>query len=240
MKIDKELLIDMYVNQGKTQQEIGEYFGCDRKNISYHLKKIGIKTRSQSETKKLNSKINITIQDIIERIEKGKLISEICEEFKVSRKVIYKITSENGYNFKNHKNQTIKQSEFMKENNPIKKGKKRNYNDVLKAIKTKNSKYINHIRNIDINSISKKDYSIIARRIAYREFKKEVPKGYQIDHKYSVSDGYENKVPLLVISDKSNLRIITKEENNLKGKKSIISIEELYEKSGVQRLSVKE
>jgi hypothetical protein len=48
------------------------------------------------------------------------------------------------------------------------------------------------------------------------------------DHMYSVYDGFNNNIPFDIIAHPANCRLITQLDNVKKGKKSVISIEELY------------
>ena len=50
-----------------------------------------------------------------------------------------------------------------------------------------------------------------------------------IDHKFSISEGYKNDIPAIIISSPNNLRLISEKENNEKGKKCSITIIELFE-----------
>lgn len=50
----------------------------------------------------------------------------------------------------------------------------------------------------------------------------------QIDHIYSIDDGFKNKIPPEIIGHFCNVRLISWEENCYKWKKSEISIDELY------------
>ena len=54
-------------------------------------------------------------------------------------------------------------------------------------------------------------------------------KNWHVDHVYSVTDGFLNDVPINIISDISNLRLITDKENYIKHKKSEKTLVELYE-----------
>lgn len=62
------------------------------------------------------------------------------------------------------------------------------------------------------------------------EMKERDSKKYHIDHIYSISDGFLNKIDPEIISSYINLRVISKISNLEKGKKSDISIDELMEK----------
>ena len=55
------------------------------------------------------------------------------------------------------------------------------------------------------------------------------PAIHEVDHKFSVSSGYEHHIPLEIISARHNLQLLSPRENSRKGKKCSISIEELYE-----------
>jgi hypothetical protein len=55
------------------------------------------------------------------------------------------------------------------------------------------------------------------------------PAIHELDHKFSVSSGYQNHLPLEIISARHNLRLLTPEENRRKGKKCSIGIEELVD-----------
>jgi hypothetical protein len=54
-------------------------------------------------------------------------------------------------------------------------------------------------------------------------------KHWHLDHIYSVTDGFLNNVPINIISDISNLRLISDQENYKKSKSSHKSLETLYE-----------
>jgi CHAT domain-containing protein len=54
-------------------------------------------------------------------------------------------------------------------------------------------------------------------------------KHWHVDHIYSVTDGFLNDVPVNVISDISNLRLISDTDNYAKHKKSEKNLDQLYE-----------
>lgn len=54
-------------------------------------------------------------------------------------------------------------------------------------------------------------------------------KNWHVDHIYSITDGFINDVPINIISDISNLRLISATDNYKKNKSSYKSLEELYE-----------
>lgn len=51
---------------------------------------------------------------------------------------------------------------------------------------------------------------------------------YHVDHKLSILDAWNAKLPASVVNHPANLRIIEAKENSSKGSKSIITVEELY------------
>ena len=53
--------------------------------------------------------------------------------------------------------------------------------------------------------------------------------GYELDHKYSIYDGFENNVDPKIIANWRNLQIMTIQKNRKKNKNSSITLEELLE-----------
>ncbi|MFC8561402.1 helix-turn-helix domain-containing protein [Peribacillus frigoritolerans] len=234
--ISKEELEKLYIDKRMTQAEIGEIYNCDRKNIDYYLKKYGVPKRSRKESAERLKRTSLKIHDIVKMLDEGMLIQDICKRYGVSRTAIYRITKENGYNFSNNKNQTLKHSNLMKECNPfdVVEVKQKAVNNSAKA-RTEQyfNKYINFVE------MEFRLYARKARAIAYQRYGRgaHIEEGYVIDHMYSVKDGFVNKVPLSVISHTYNLRLIPKYENLNKASKSVITLDELYKGVGVQRLS---
>lgn len=82
---------------------------------------------------------------------------------------------------------------------------------------------------------------VTAQRKAWLAYKKEVQrltediahqvdgielrsfKGYHIDHKVSIYDGFKNSIPAARIADLTNLRIISSKDNMIKGRRSLIT-----------------
>lgn len=59
-------------------------------------------------------------------------------------------------------------------------------------------------------------------------YDKRALKGYHLDHKYSITEGFRNNVPPKVIGNINNLEFIHYKDNCSKGTKCSISLEELY------------
>lgn len=57
-----------------------------------------------------------------------------------------------------------------------------------------------------------------------------------LDHIYSIYDGFKNNVPIYLMSSLSNLRMISSTKNISKGKKSDITLEELFERFNQNKL----
>ena len=53
-------------------------------------------------------------------------------------------------------------------------------------------------------------------------------KGYDLDHKYSVVEGFKNNVDPLIISHYKNLEVVTWKENSNKKSKCSLTLKELY------------
>lgn len=235
--ISKQELIDLYIEKNMTQTEIGNLYGCDRKNIDYYLKKYNIPKRTRKESMKRFKRTTLSASDIDAMIKNGMLIQDICEKYNVHRSTIYKITKEAGLNYQNHDGQTQLQSSFMESNNPF------NDEDVkLKAMEKsrlkRKEKFYSKLQQFD-EDMTFHRYAKLARYVAYYHYGRgsKIPKGLVIDHLYSVKDGFNNKVPISILSHPFNLRLIPREDNLKKAFKSHITIEELFAGVGVQRLS---
>jgi hypothetical protein len=219
--IEKNDLIKLYSEEKKTQQEIADIYGCSRKNVTYYLKKYDIPRRTAKDAVAHLRKTDLTADKIKELVGCGMLIKDICGEYGVSRSTIKKAIG-GKYNFQNHKAQRVKQSEMLKENNPYcEEGHK-------KAMQARTRNFTNKYS--DWVDVSYKTYSKAARHVAYCVYDQEVPSGCEIDHIFSVKDGFDNKVPVMVISRPGNLRIVSMLENKEKASKSLISFEEFKNK----------
>jgi hypothetical protein len=54
-------------------------------------------------------------------------------------------------------------------------------------------------------------------------------KEFNIDHIYSISDGFKNSIPLEIISHWTNLRMLLAKDNQIKNKRSDKTKEQLFE-----------
>lgn len=94
-------------------------------------------------------------------------------------------------------------------------------------------------RSRDRSKTSLDGYSVQVKRYtdrSYRDYKAFInPQGltrakgqYELDHIYSIREGYENKVPPEVIGHFTNLRMLTSSENGSKHSRCDKTLEELY------------
>lgn len=93
-------------------------------------------------------------------------------------------------------------------------------------------------KDFSVDGLTREQYANRAGQYAdtqYNKFKHIIdPEGkrgkhWHLDHIYSVTDGFLNEVPINIISDISNLRLISDKENYAKSKSSHKSLTELYE-----------
>ena len=228
----KKLLYKLYVEENKTLQEVADAIGVSRPTTKKYLIENGIKLRNKKIHKKVHPEI--TIEKIMNMYESGKLVNDIAKEFGVSRSTITSRLKANGINLKNNKNQTRLQSKRMYANNPT-KGVKRDPGVIAKMVSTRKEKYEKRIR--EFIPISFEKYAKKARYISYAKLKDSIPDGMEIDHLYSIKSGYQNNVPIKIISDIRNTQFLTPEQNREKGSSDSITLEELYKRVGVQRLA---
>jgi len=112
---------------------------------------------------------------------------------------------------------------------------------IKKFLSEQRTKYWNQVyfgKNFTLDGLSRLQYSHRCQQYAntqYQRYKNmldpECKRGrhWHIDHIYSITDGFLNDVPINVISDVSNLRLISDKNNYKKHKKSEKTLEELYE-----------
>jgi hypothetical protein len=102
--------------------------------------------------------------------------------------------------------------------------------------------YYDNIKNTQININEFRYYKNIVCNLTRKTYRKynniinplNLPRGkykYHLDHRFSIYDGFINKVQPEIISSVYNLQIISEYENLNKGKKSCITLNELYGKN---------
>jgi len=102
------------------------------------------------------------------------------------------------------------------------------YYDSIKIPIEKIEEFENYSKNV--RYLTRSSYLRYKELINNYELKEIDSKKYHIDHNYSISDGFLNKIDPKIISSHINLSIITKEDNLRKGKKSNIKLEDLLER----------
>ena len=90
----------------------------------------------------------------------------------------------------------------------------------------------------EANSYWREEFKKYKRKVYYwtnkndlsclKNYDKRALKGYHLDHKYSITEGFRNNVPPKVIGNINNLEFIHYIDNCSKGTKCSISLEELY------------
>lgn len=80
-----------------------------------------------------------------------------------------------------------------------------------------------------VKNLTRKNYIKYKQQINPQKLKRVTNgnEGYQLDHKYSIFEGFIDSIPIEIISHPSNLELITWKENIKKSKSSSILIEEL-------------
>lgn len=229
----KKLLYKLYVEENKTLQEVADAIGVSRPTTKKYLIENGIKLRNKRIHKKVYPEV--TIEKIMNMYESGMLVNDIAEELGVSRTTITSRLKTNGINLRNNKNQVRLQSKRMCANNPVKKGSIRERSVIKKMLSTRKEKYKKKINNFIPTSFD--EYAKKVRQLSYAKLKDKTPEGMEIDHLYSIKSGYENNVPVKIISDVKNTQFLTPEQNREKGSNDSITLEELYKRVGVQRLA---
>jgi len=219
--------IEILLDEGLKCPQIAEKYGVNVKTIYRFCRKNGIDYKRKPD---------ITALEIKKLVDCGMLLSEICKELNCTRHQLYGIYKNAGFNFKNHKTQRKKQSEFMKNNNPVRGPRPKYVMDAMmkgyKEAKRKDRE--EKLR----TGITYEEYARYARYDSYVKLEgKYNPKTHEIDHIFSIKDCWDNHIPLNLVSHDNNLQILTIKENKLKRDSSDISLQEFLNNVGVQRLS---
>ena len=112
---------------------------------------------------------------------------------------------------------------------------------VKKNLSEKRSDYWNNIyenKDFTIDDMDRGTYSRRCHQYADTQYQRHLDlidpehkrsKRWHVDHIFSITDGFLNDVPVNIISDITNLRLISDTENYKKHKKSEKTLEQLYE-----------
>jgi hypothetical protein len=112
---------------------------------------------------------------------------------------------------------------------------------IKKDLSEKRSDYWNKIyenKDFTIDGMDRATYGRRCHQYAETQYSRHIDdidperkrsRDWHVDHIFSVTDGFLNDVPINVVSDISNLRLITDKENYKKHKKSEKTLVQLYE-----------
>ena len=234
--IPKEELIELYINQKLSADKIRKMYKCSPNTVARLLKEYNIPIRSLKEARKNTFEREVgfilTAEIIMEKINEGMFVYQVAELFGVNESTISHTLNKAGIHLnqdENYKNYMYKNSSRpqLNKNSPV-------YKRIVKNLKEANKKKselaqlryeVAHLRDLE-------EYKYACIQIANQHYTRERPEGYQIDHKFSIIDGYKYGVPAPILSHPFNLRLVTAWENNSKGESSIVSLEELYKGTG--------
>jgi len=247
-----KLIVDLYLNEGKSTTEIGNIFNLSATMIGMILKELGL-IRSISEAKKGKKRgSKLPKEEIIELYKSGKSSTQVAEVFDISKTSVIKVLKEFGIDRDNDyikSHDKIKEIEYLYLNglsmNMICKELNIPYSTVnfnlhkLGIVRTEDK---NHIR-IPYDEWLKlqpeyKKYKSKVIKITNQQpiqllenFKKRgnssKKNAYHLDHKFSIVEGFKQGIDPDVIGDISNLEFIPWRENISKGFRCSITIEEL-------------
>lgn len=236
VNLTKEFLYDEYLVKKKSMTIIGDENNIDHRSVAYWIDKYGIQRRNREEERlnKLEREKGFlfTVENILDLVNQGYFIKDIALKYGVSRGTVSSFLSRKGINMRNHILQREKQSKLISLNNPIPKGSVRSDEDREKM--SLNKRFKN--KDLFLNWIEDKVlYVKRARYLAWDRYN-FIPENLEVDHIFSVEDGYTYKVPIYLISHPHNLRLVTKKENLEKASFSIMSYDEFKRIVGIQRL----
>lgn len=227
MVATKEELFDLYVNQKLSLRDIGKKFDVSHKKIGRILEGYGIPRRSRNEVLQARSIKrgipDLKYDELKEMLDKGMIMREIAEHYGMRSNLLSQKLKKLGLhdlareNFKKYRSKYIKK-------NPIPQTEEDRMKNLQLASDTRRDKLREGWW-----KISEFDrYADTARRFSQREYNwgKDVPKGMEIDHIFSVSDGWRYGIYVEDISHPNNLRLLNANENWAKNKYSNITFEE--------------
>ncbi|KLV28952.1 hypothetical protein [Priestia megaterium] len=238
MPLNKEELIELYVNQKLSAKTVATICKCSESTVRTYFKKYNIHIRSLAEARKNTFErelgFTLTAEMIMRKINEGMFVYQVAELLRVNESTITKVLRKAGINLKHDKNH--KNLVYTKRKKPQMDKDSLQYKNKVGNLKNHNKerKEAAQLRYEMAHLKSFEEYKYACNQVANQHYTRKRPKGYELDHKYSVHDGYRNGIPAPVLSHPFNLRLITAEENNSKGIDSVITLEELYKGTGQQ------
>ena len=231
----KEKIIDLR-EKGFSYIRIIEELGCSKGTVSYNCSKLknnsdiirNNKDISNLKQTKYKSFVNdINIEKILSLINEGKTVREIISITGYNKYIIYKVRKQ----FDIRKNKQIKKDRIC-----------RNCSDIL--LKSKKiicdkcrMEYYSYYRpscEFNFNPYDYKDKFDINLLEKYGWYspsnKNNNLLGVSKDHLYSVKDGFLNVIDPSIIKHPANCKLMLHKDNNSKGYKSIITLDELLDR----------
>ena len=208
---EKQRIINLYLNEKMSCKVIGEHYGVSREPIQRLIKASGILRTGISN----GVKINLTLEqkDIIKfmYLEQYYSAKEIAKKIGLTNSFIDKYLASSGFRRNTSEGVSI---------GLVKRYSGTNYSDYLKNLpefKKYTSKVLKITRTQPINEL--------------KNFEKRGRSGingaYHLDHKYSITEGFKNKISPEIIGSVKNLEFIPWEENVKKRTKCSITIQQL-------------
>jgi hypothetical protein len=195
-----------------------EKFEKFKNKVSEHRKKWW-KSLSNEELKKHLSKIKISLNEYISKLS--------SEQKKEKYGFLNKLNEQEKENFIKNKMLSTGSHKWWK---TVSEEEKKKVYEKRRKTNIKNNNLIDR-KKLDVFE----KYEIYKREvqhksnITFKKYKKEIDpnnlrgKGYQLDHIYSISTGFKNKIDPNILSIKENLRILSSFDNNSKNNKCDIS-----------------
>jgi len=205
---DRNWLYDQYINRRKSSKEIGKYCNVGHRLILSWIYRYGINTRSISESTTLGQYKDY---EVLSR-EVGS-DEKVCLKCKLTKRI-----SEFRKASKNNDGLQVYCKDCHNSLVPKDNGWRKYTDKELESIIL----YRTIVKNLSNENYIKYRYIINPFNLSRDQNE------YALDHIFSIQDGYENDVPVEIISSPINLRMLLHSDNSIKGRKSDISLEMLY------------
>ena len=244
--------------KGKNCSEIAKIYNCDPENIRYHLKKNGVNTSISFDNIKCVYCDGKT-QKSGKSNGKQRFFCVSCDKIFNEDFIQYR---NNNNKFKLEKHNLIKKLYLVDNLSTTEIGDKlgltatgiqtilKQYGVIREIGHAKELRYAkdlglshnDYIKRLPVFKKYRKNVTKITNKQPLHELKNYDKRGkcgvdgaYQLDHKYSVLEGFKNDISPEIIGNIKNLEIISWEENALKGSKCSITIEELIDKIALSK-----
>lgn len=246
MKFENCEVVNLF-NNGKSIREISEYFKCNQETIRLRLKKEGVNTSKKTCDIKCVHCNSDSRKEGKTKYDKQRYLCLLCEKTFV---VDLNIQKEEMLN----RHDIIKNLYLVENLSTTEIGKKLGVSSTIpqrilkKYNLTRDIGYAQEIQNANSLGLTHDEY--ISGLPVFKKYKKNVTKitnkqniknlpnnnkrgkcgvkgAYQLDHKYSILEGFKNGIEPEIIGNIYNLEFIPWEENIKKGSKCSITLLEL-------------